>query len=124
MPAYSAAVMEHFDRPRNMGRFEPGPGVIEARVGSVAQGTSFHLSARVDAGTATAVRFEAYGCPHCIAAASWATEQLAGRPMGELADWSWRDVAQALDVPAEKRGHLLVLEDAVKRLAEAGRSHS
>ncbi len=124
MPAYSAAVIEHFDHPRNTGRLEPGPGIIEASAGSAAQGTSFHLSARVQAGVATEVRFEAYGCPHCIAAASWATERMTGRPVSELADWTWRHAAVALDVPAEKRGHLLVLEDAVKRLAEEARART
>lgn len=122
MPAYAALVVEHFDRPRNVGRFEPGPNVVEAKAGSVAQGTSFHLSAWVESDIATAVRFEAYGCPHCIAAGSWTTERISGRSMDEVATWSWREVAQALEIPPEKRGHLLLLEDAVRRLAEAGRA--
>lgn len=116
---YSALVQEHFDRPHNAGRFEPGPGVIEASAGRAEQGVAFHLSARAIGGTLEAVRFEAYGCPHCIAAASWLSDQLSGRTVEDLERWHWQQAAQTLEVPAEKHGRLLVLEDAVRRLAEA-----
>ncbi len=66
------------------------------------------------------MQFEAYGCPHCIAAASWTTERLAGSRIEALAQWDWHPVAQALEIPAEKRGRMLILQDAVKRLAEIG----
>ena len=114
---YSAAVIDHFERPRNVGRFAE-EGAIEAEAGSVGQGTRFHLSALTDGSALTQVRFEAYGCPHCIAAASWLTEALVGAHCDDLLRWNWREVGQVLEVPAEKRGHLLILEDAVRRLAE------
>ncbi len=118
---YSPCVVDHFERPRNTGRLEPADDVIEADAGSVAQGTLFHLSARPQQGVLVAVHFQAYGCPHCIAAGSWLTERLAGATLDDLSAWSWREAANALDVPTEKRGHLLILEDAVRRLAEAWR---
>lgn len=120
MARYSPLVIEHFDRPRNAGRLPAAPDVIHAAAGSVAQGTSFHLSARLSAGSITAMQFEAYGCPHCIAAASWTTQRLVGRGLETLAQWDWRAVAEALEIPAEKRGRMLVLQDAVKHLAEIG----
>jgi hypothetical protein len=40
----------------------------------------------------------------------------------DLDRWSWREAAQALEVPAEKHGRLLLLEDAVRRLAEVLRA--
>jgi NifU-like protein involved in Fe-S cluster formation len=96
------------------------PDVVEASAGSVAQGAVFHLSARLSGQGIAAMQFEAYGCPHCIAAASWTTEQFIGRRIEALADWDWRPVAQALEVPAEKSGRMLLLQDAVKRLGEIG----
>ncbi|MBB6096549.1 NifU-like protein involved in Fe-S cluster formation [Povalibacter uvarum] len=120
MARYSPLVIDHFDRPRNSGRLPAAPDVIEASAGSVAQGTSFHLSARLSGESIMAMQFEAYGCPHCIAAASWTTEHLVGSPIEALARWDWRPVAQALEIPAEKRGRMLILQDAVKCLAEIG----
>jgi len=119
--AYSAQVIDHFDSPRNAGRLATAPDVVAAEAGSRSQGTQFHLSARIAGNALSAVHFEAYGCPHCIAAASWLTEQLRDATIDCLDRWSWREAAEALAVPAEKRGHLLILEDAVRRLAEAWR---
>lgn len=118
-PEYSPAVVEHFERPRNGGHFEVGEGVIRGTAGSVAQGTMFVLSARIAGEQIEAVRFEAYGCPHCIAAGSWLSERLVGLNREQLRAWRWRDADQALQFPLEKRGRLLILEDAVRALSEA-----
>jgi nitrogen fixation NifU-like protein len=121
-PEYSPAVVDHFQTPRNAGHLQAGEGVIQGVAGSVAQGTMFVLSARVAGDRIEAVRFEAYGCPHCIAAGSWLTERLVGLTEPELRLWRWRAADQALTFPPEKRGRLLILEDAVKALSEAWRS--
>jgi len=118
-PEYSPTVVDHFEQPRNGGRFEAGEGVIRGTAGSIAQGTMFVLSARVVGGRIEEVRFEAYGCPHCIAAGSWLSERLVGLTRDELRDWRWRDADQALQFPKEKRGRLLILEDAVRALSGA-----
>lgn len=118
-PEYSPIVVDHFQQPRNGGHFEAGEGVIRGTAGSVAQGTMFVLSARVVGERIEAVRFEAYGCPHCIAAGSWLSERLVGLTRDQLRTWRWRDADQALRFPLEKRGRLLILEDAVHALSEA-----
>src|SRR5687768_4607945 len=110
-PEYSPIVVEHFQHPRNGGHFAAGEGVIRGTAGDVAQGTMFALSARVDADRIEAVRFEAYGCPHCIAAGSWLSERLVGLTRAELRAWNWRDADRALHFPLQKRGRLLILED-------------
>jgi NifU-like protein involved in Fe-S cluster formation len=116
---YNPLVLDHFERPRNAGRFEPAPDVIEGRAGRVDQGVMFALSARVESGRIKTVRFEAYGCPHCVAAGSWLSERLEGATREELRAWSCGEAASALQIPTEKRGRLLILEDAVHALAEA-----
>ena len=123
-PMYSAAVVDHFDRPRNVGRLAPAADVISGSAGRREQGVEFVVSARVAGERIGAVRFESYGCPHCIAAASWLSERLAGCAPSDLQAWSWREAAAALDIPAEKRGRLLILEDAIRALAEAWRRQS
>jgi NifU-like protein involved in Fe-S cluster formation len=122
VPDYSPLVVEHFERPRNGGRFERAPDTIEGVAGSVAHGAMFTLSARLAAERIKDVRYEVYGCPHCIAAGSWLSERLIGATCSELSAWSWREAADALQMPAEKRGRLLILEDAVHSLAEAWRA--
>lgn len=119
--SYDPLVVEHFEHPRNSGRLEPAADVITGIAGSVAQGASFALSARIEQDRIGEVRFEVYGCPHCIAAGSWLSERLVGMTRAELQDWSWREVDRALGVPPEKRGRLLILEDAVRALADSWR---
>ena len=121
MNSYNPLVLDHFERPRNGGRYEPARDVIEGRAGRIDQGVMFVLSARVEAGRIQSVRFEAYGCPHCLAAGSWLSERLAGSTREQLRAWSWQEAAAALQIPTEKRGRLLILEDAVRALAEAWR---
>lgn len=123
MNGYSSLVIEHFEHPRNVGDWSDGAlasqgEVVQGSAGEVSQGVRFVLSARVAGGVIQAARFEAYGCPHCIASASWLTEQLPGRTLAALGQWRWREAARILEVPVEKFGRLLVLEDAVRRLAE------
>jgi nitrogen fixation NifU-like protein len=118
-PEYTSAVVDHFQHPRNGGHFEVGEGVARGVAGSVAQGTMFALSARIAGDRIEAVRFEAYGCPHCIAAGSWLSERLVGLDRAQLGAWNWRDADKVLRFPMEKRGRLLILEDAVHALSEA-----
>ena len=114
---YSPLVIEHFGRPRNVGRFASASDVIAASAGDPEQGVRFDLSARVRDDRIEALRFEVYGCPHCIAAGSLLSERLQGATCEELRRWSWREMSEDLQFPMEKRGRLLVLEDAVRALA-------
>jgi nitrogen fixation protein NifU and related proteins len=114
---YNPVVVDHFARPRNVGRFASGADIIAASAGDPDQGVRFDLSARVKDDRIVTLRFEVYGCPHCIAAGSLLSERLQGATQDELRRWSWRETAAELEFPPEKRGRLLVLEDAVRALA-------
>jgi nitrogen fixation protein NifU and related proteins len=116
---YNAAVVDHFEHPRNAGRLLTGSEIVEGVAGSIAQGVMFALTARIVAGRIEDVRYEVFGCPHCVAAGSWLTERLIGADRDDLENWSWREVADVMAVPTEKRGRLLILEDAVRALASA-----
>jgi NifU-like protein involved in Fe-S cluster formation len=114
---YNPLVVEHFARPRNVCRFAAADDIIAASAGDPDQGVRFDLSARVKDGRIVALRFEVYGCPHCIAAGSLLSERLQGATLEQLRRWQWREAADQLEFPPEKRGRLLVLEDAVHALA-------
>ncbi len=70
-------------------------------------------------GAIGSVRFEAYGCPHFVAAADWLAEWLEGRSSALLAEPDTHGARDALDVPTEKIGKLLVLENALAACATA-----
>ncbi|HEX7081402.1 MAG TPA: iron-sulfur cluster assembly scaffold protein [Gammaproteobacteria bacterium] len=69
-------------------------------------------------GTIRAVRFQVYGCPHTIAAASWIADRLHGKPPEALTEVDLRRLERELDVPVEKLGKLLRIEDALAACAE------
>ena len=119
---YSAEVRERFGSPPNVGSLQASPDVISASAGSINQGAKFWLYARVAEERLDQLKYRVYGCPHSIAAASLVSEQLVGATLEQLDAWSWREVASRLAVPAEKRGRLIVLEDAIRQLARAWRA--
>jgi NifU-like protein involved in Fe-S cluster formation len=119
---YSAEVRQRFASPQRVGELRPAPDVISAVAGSVEQGAKYWLYARIRAERIEDLKYRVYGCPHTIAAASLAADQIRGVSLQELEEWNWRDIASKLDVPAQKRGKLLVLEDAVRLLAKAWRA--
>jgi len=68
---------------------------------------------RILHGAIHSVRYNAYGCPHTVAAAEWIAERLEGRPAGALDELSMRMCLEILGIPVEKLGKLLLLEDAL-----------
>lgn len=72
------------------------------------------FSVRARGGRIETVQYEVFGCPHSIAAAAAAAEWLEGRNSVALAEWDARATARALEVPTEKLGKLLRIEDALR----------
>lgn len=99
------------------GRLAAAPGVVTGRAGDRELGAQFEIDVRVEAGRMAEVRFRTFGCPHCIAAASWLTDRLRSGRRGDLEQWDWREAAEALEVPPAKYGRLLTLQDAVRDVA-------
>jgi NifU-like protein involved in Fe-S cluster formation len=64
-------------------------------------------------GIVAAVGFQAFGCPHTVAAASAVADWLEGRPVDAARELDVRAVCAELEVPVEKLGKLLRIEDAV-----------
>lgn len=118
VPGYNRLVLEHFRHPRHVGFLPAGPGVIQGQAGSRDAGAEIVLSLRLESGRVAAVRFQAFGCPHFLAAASLVTELLPGQALVDLAQWQARELGEQLGFPVEKRGRLLILEDAVHAAAQ------
>jgi cysteine desulfurase len=94
---------------------EPKAPWRAGRAGQRAQGTeaSFHI-ALSEARVVTAARASVYGCPDTLRTAAWLVEQLPGRNLGNLLPGTPTDWLEDLQIPREKLGKLLVLEDALR----------
>src|SRR5690606_24885652 len=116
---YSAEVERRFDAPVGAGNVSGGgasTAVGEAEDRTLNVWVRFEV--QVDDETIREARFRVYGCPHTIAAASWAAEWLRGAPMSALSELDIDGMQRALNVPKEKRGKLLRIEDALRACAE------
>ena len=110
---YSAQVRALFADPAHAGQLANAVGVLVED-----QGVRIAFSAQLAAGRIDTLRFQAWGCPHVIAAAEAFCASYEGRSTAELLDFSTSDLMQSLSVPAEKTGRILVIEDAVRSLAQ------
>jgi NifU-like protein involved in Fe-S cluster formation len=92
---------------------DAGTGIAKGEAGSPDREAwiRFHLQTEGDA--VKSARFQAYGCPHTLAATAWVAERLAGRRRDELVPGTPHEWAEALNVPVEKLGRLLIVEDAL-----------
>jgi len=74
--AYSAAVVEHYENPRNVGKFEIDETIGTGMVGAPACGDVMKLQIKVVDDVITDARFKTYGCGSAIASSSLITEML------------------------------------------------
>jgi NifU-like protein involved in Fe-S cluster formation len=88
--------------------------VIRGEAGSVAADVWVRFHLRVAGGSVKAALFQAYGCPHTLAVTAWLTEQLPGRTCDQAVPGAPAEWLDALQVPVEKLGRLLTVEDALK----------
>jgi len=91
-----------------------GDRVIQGEAGSAGDEAWVRFFLRVRDGSVKAALFQAYGCPHTLAVTAWLTEQLTGRPRTDLVPGTPAAWLEALNVPVEKLGRLLVVEDALR----------
>ncbi len=112
---YPPRVVALFDAPVNLAPLTPAPArVVVGEAGALSSGTRVVFEADVDDGVIRRLAFRAYGCPYVIATCSQVTQQLAQQPAAALNEWSPVALAAELDVPAEKFGSLLIIQDALR----------
>ncbi|MGA2341614.1 MAG: iron-sulfur cluster assembly scaffold protein [Steroidobacteraceae bacterium] len=91
-----------------------GPGTFRGAAGSRAEGTwvQFDMQVAAEARVIVAMRFLAFGCPHVIAVAAWLAEHAVGRRVEAALPESVQALRARFEVPVEKLGRLLIVEDA------------
>ena len=111
---YSSAVVRCFDAPKRAGELPDGaPGLVSGE----AEDRTLHVWVRfqlqVTEGVVRAARFQAYGCPHTLAAASLVADWLEGQSVAAARGLDVRSLCAQLAVPIDKLGKLLRIEDAL-----------
>jgi NifU-like protein involved in Fe-S cluster formation len=111
---YSAAVERHFTAPRNA-RELPGdwPGLVAGEAEDRTLHVWLRFELRIVDGVVAAAAFQAFGCPHTVAAADTVAAWLEGRSVDDARTLDAKAVCAELEVPVEKLGKLLRIEDAV-----------
>jgi nitrogen fixation NifU-like protein len=100
---YSATLVDHFLHPRNAGLMREPDGVGEDEYAGCGDLARFFL--RVQDGRLHQIRFQTYGCGPTIAAASAATELVAGYAIEDLARIPAGEIERALDGLPDDRKH-------------------
>ena len=114
--AYSDKVIEHYERPRNVGTLDKDdPNVGTGLVGAPACGDVMRLQLRVsDAGIIQDARFKTFGCGSAIASSSLVTEWVKGKTLEEAGKITNVEVAKELSLPPVKIHCSVLAEDAIK----------
>ena len=111
---YSALVVEHFERPRNVGGLDPvAPDVGSTLVGAPEHGV-IRLDLRIQAGVIQAARFKAMGCGVAIACSSFVAERLEGQPLAAAQALTRVDIVRALALPPVKIHCAVLAERAIQ----------
>jgi cysteine desulfurase len=92
----------------------PGQTVVVGEGGKEGQDAWVRFHLLITGDLVKDARFQAYGCPHTLEVAAWIAKELPGRHREALQPDSPPDWARMHDVPLEKLGRLLVIEDAVR----------
>ncbi|CAA0083302.1 MULTISPECIES: Fe-S cluster assembly scaffold IscU [Zhongshania] len=114
--AYSEKVLDHYENPRNVGKFDDSADEIgTGMVGAPACGDVMRLQIKVnEQGIIEDAKFKTYGCGSAIASSSLLTEWVKGKTLEEAEHIKNTEIAQELALPPVKIHCSVLAEDAIK----------
>ena len=114
--AYSDKVIDHYENPRNVGKWDPNEeGVGTGMVGAPACGDVMRLQIKVnDEGVIEDAKFKTYGCGSAIASSSLLTEWVKGQTLEQAEAIRNTELAEELALPPVKIHCSVLAEDAIK----------
>ena len=117
--AYSDKVVDHYENPRNVGKFDIDDTVGTGMVGAPACGDVMKLQIKVNnEGIIEDARFKTYGCGSAIASSSLVTEWVKGKTLAEAGSIKNSEIAEHLALPPVKIHCSILAEDAIKAAIE------
>ncbi|MDP7368360.1 MAG: Fe-S cluster assembly scaffold IscU [Candidatus Pacebacteria bacterium] len=114
--AYSDKVIEHYERPRNIGTLDSrNKSVGTGLVGAPECGDVMKLQIQVDDDNKIVdAKFKTFGCGSAIAASSLATEWVKDKPIDEAETIKNTEIVNELSLPPVKIHCSVLAEDAIK----------
>ena len=119
--AYSDKVIDHYNRPRNVGSFDASdPSVGTGIVGAPECGDVMKLQLKINdvTGLIEDARFKTFGCGSAIASSSLATEWVKGKTVDEAFKIKNVEIVKELNLPPVKIHCSVLAEDAIKAAVE------
>ena len=114
--AYSEKVLEHYERPHNVGSLDSGSTRVgTGLVGAPECGDVMKLQIEVDDDNKIIdAKFKTFGCGSAIASSSLATEWVKGRTIDEASTIQNTEIVKELSLPPVKIHCSVLAEDAIK----------
>ena len=113
--AYSDKVMDHYEKPRNIGNMDNSShSVGTGLVGAPECGDVMKLQIMVENDKIVDAKFKTFGCGSAIASSSLATEWVKGRSLDEAQSIKNTDIVKELSLPPVKIHCSVLAEDAIK----------
>lgn len=119
---YSTQVTDLFDEAYGVLSADEGLPTLSGAAGDRAQGCRVQFFADVAEGDITRLRYLAYACPHVIAACSQVVKELEGGELSGAFGLEPTDLMRFLEIPAEKAGKILILQDALLECCRAAKA--
>ena len=125
--AYTDKVLEHYERPRNIGSFTKeeanvGTGVV----GAPECGDVMKLQLKINPETEVIedAKFKTFGCGSAIASSSYVTELVKGKTVAEAYSIKNSEIVKELSLPPVKIHCSVLAEDAIKAAVEDWRGRT
>ena len=112
--AYSKAVIDHYENPRNVGKLQIDDTIGTGMVGAPACGDVMKLQIKVENNIIVDAKFKTYGCGSAIASSSLVTEWVKGKTLNQAASIKNSAIAEELALPPVKIHCSILAEDAIK----------
>ena len=114
--AYSDKVLEHYERPHNVGSLDTGDSNVgTGLVGAPECGDVMKLQIQVDENqNIIDAKFKTFGCGSAIAASSLATEWIKDKTIDDAMTLSNTEIVEELSLPPVKIHCSVLAEDAIK----------
>ena len=114
--AYSDKVLEHYERPHNVGSLDSGSNRVgTGLVGAPECGDVMKLQIQVDDNqNIIDAKFKTFGCGSAIAASSLATEWIKDKSVEEASMIQNTEIVEELSLPPVKIHCSVLAEDAIK----------
>lgn len=110
--SYSPLVHEYFEAAERYAGTLAGQHTRRGTGGSRERGCWVQFDLQAEQGRISAARFLALACPHVIAVAAWLTATAVSQPLQAQLPESIAALRARFELPTEKLGRLLIVEDA------------